>query len=361
MNSASVNKHYSDEKYNLYKSRVMVYCVFLAIALIVSIFLCFNIVSKEVMTPINYSDKGSLDYRVYLKENEFYTEKFLPKGQSYVTSLIDYIDINYNYLFNIDDLANVKFDYKVTGELIIENNSNKKELLNKSYDITDIKSTELKNAGELAFNEKFQINYDEYNKLANQFRSSLGVDTNSYLKLHLNVKRDTTDESNYKLNNNSININEIIIPLSEKAIEINIDSKNNEYTDQVKFDEKYNVNYIDLIIIILLIGLSIIFIRIIIISFKKMRRKRSQYDKYVNKLLKEYDRLIIETRNLIDFDKYNVIKVLEFTELLDVRDNLKVPINYYCCEKHLRGIFYVKSDDDVYALFLDAEELEKDK
>ena len=359
MNNASVTKHFSEEKYNLYKSRAIVYFVFLAIALIVCVFLCFNIVKQEEIVPISYKDSGSIDYRVYLKENDFYNEEFLPKGKSYVTSLINYIDINYNYIFNIDDITNINFEYKVVGNLIIENNTNKKELFNKEYDITELKKSELKGTNELVVNEKFQINYDEYNKLANQFRSSYGVDTNSYLKIYLSVKKDSIDDLKYSLHETT-NVDEIIIPLSEKAIEINIDTKNNETTNQVKLSQKNTINYINITIIIILIILSILFIRKIIISIKKMNKRRSSYDKYVNKILKEYDRLIVETKNLVDLNKYNIIKVSEFTELLDVRDNLKIPINYYCFEKHIKGLFYIKSDDDVYALFVSSELLDKD-
>lgn len=360
MRNASVTKKFSDKKYKLYKSRVIVYCVFLAIALIICTFLSFNVVKIETKAPINYKDKGVVDYRVFLKENEFYTEKFLPKGKSYVTSLIDNVDVNYNYIFNIDEVSTVHFDYKVVADLIIENNTNKKELLHKDYTIMDSKKTELKNSSELAINEKFQIDYSYYNQLSNQFRSTLGLDTVSYLKVYLKVKRTTDDSLDYKFENEEINLNEIVIPLSEKAIEITIDSKNNEISNQVKFKEKNNINYINIVIIVLLIILSIIFIRIIVISLKKMKQKRSAYDKYINKILKEYDRLIVEIKTIIDLSKCNILNVSEFTELLDVRDNLKVPINYYCIEKHIKGILYIKSENDVYVLNIDNDSLEKD-
>ena len=360
MDSASANRHYSEAKYKLYKSRAIVFSVFLAFALVFCVFLGLNIVKKESTPPVNYKDSGSIDYRVYLVENEFYTEQFLPKGQSYVTSLIDYIDINYNYLFNIDELASINFEYKIMGDLIIENNSNKKELLRKQYVIMDPKEKSLNNASELAFNEKFQINYSYYNQLANQFRSSLGVDTNSYLKVYLSLKKDSLENEKYQLHQES-NINEVIIPLSEKAIEINIDSKGNEETNQIMGSEKTIINYVNIILIVVIIIISLFFIKKIIVSIKKMNRKRSEYDKYVNKLLKEYDRLIVETKTIIDFKKYNIVKVGEFTELLDVRDNLKIPINYYCIEKHIKGVFYIKSDNDIYILYLDSDTIKRDE
>ena len=360
MSNASVTKQFNEEKYKLYKSRAIVYFVLFAIVLTTCVILGFNVFSREEVKPINYTDSGVVDYRVYLKENDFYTEKFLPKGKSYVTNLIDYIDVNYNYNFSIDDLANVDFEYKVIGNLIIEDNNSKKELLNKQYDITEDKKNSIKATNEFVINEKFQINYDEYNKLANQFRSSNGIDTNSYLRVYLNIKRSTSSDSNYSFENEIINIDELKIPLSERAIDINIDTNSNTITNQVKFNDKNSINYIIIGIMVVLLLISIYFLKVIIVSIKKMNRKRSAYDKYVEKMLKEYDRLIVETKNIIDLEKYNIIKVSQFSELLDVRDNLKIPINYYCIEKHIKGLFYIKSDNDIYALYLNIDTIEKD-
>ena len=81
-------------------------------------------------------------------------------------------------------------------------------------------------------------------------------------------------------------------------------------------------------------------------------------DKYVNNLLKEYDRLIVETKTKLVMTKYNIIEVKSFTELLDVRDNLKEPIIYYNVIEHIEGIFYIKSDDDIYLLTVKNKDLE---
>ena len=362
MNNASVKNHFSEEKYNLYKSRAIVYSVFFAIILALCIFLAFKVVNKETIAPVGYADSGSVDYRVYLKPNDFYTEEFLKMGNSYPTSLIDYIDFNYNYVFNIDDIANVDFEYKIIGELIIDNNNAKEPpLLTKEYTIQDTKTKKMNNSGEILINEKFQINYSEYNQFANEYRAKLGLDTNSYLKIYLSVKRTPSDGSKYIFKNDTVKLNEVIIPLTEKAIQITIDSKNNVLKDQISGKEETSINYIIVGVIGVLFILTLIFLRVIIKSIIKMKRKRSTYDKYVKKVLKEYDRLVVETKTIMDFSKCNVIKVLEFTELLDVRDNLKVPINYYCIEKHIKGVFYIKSDDDIYALYISSETLEKDE
>ena len=37
-------------------------------------------------------------------------------------------------------------------------------------------------------------------------------------------------------------------------------------------------------------------------------------------------------------------------ELLDVRDNLKMPIIYVNIVKHQKGLFYIKNDNDIYMI-----------
>ena len=49
----------------------------------------------------------------------------------------------------------------------------------------------------------------------------------------------------------------------------------------------------------------------------------SKYDKYINKLLREYDRLIVDTSTKPNVNDYNVLNIKSFSELVDVRDNLR--------------------------------------
>ena len=87
----------------------------------------------------------------------------------------------------------------------------------------------------------------------------------------------------------------------------------------------------------------------------------SEYDKYVGKILKNYDRLIVESRTNINLKKYNTVNVKSFTELLDVRDNLKLPIIYFNIVKHEKGMFYIKDGNDIYVVVIKDCDLKTDK
>ncbi len=334
----------------------------------ITLFICFfgicllfasYTVKRQKLAPISYKQNSNVDYKVYLNENNFYEQEYLEMNKAYVASLIKYIDVDFNYDFNIVTPSNIDFDYKIIGELVIENNGGTKRYFEKKYTLLESKKKKMVESNALNIKENIQIDYNYYNKLANSFRSTYGVDTNSYLILYLDVKCKSNEKLNYSINEN----NQVLlkIPLSEKAIEITFNQNGGETTKyvfpkgNVIFDIKYLV-------------LEIVFLFISIFSFIKsikyitsIMKSETKYDKFVKKVLKEYDRLIVETNTYVDITGSNIIEVKSFTELLDVRDNLKAPILYYNITKHQKGIFYIKNDNDIYLLTIKDIDLEKNK
>ena len=112
-----------------------------------------------------------------------------------------------------------------------------------------------------------------------------------------------------------------------------------------------------MLLILSLIISIITFICIIKLIIIKLPRK-SKYEKKLKKILREYDRLIVETTTLFD-ENSNIIKINDFNELLDVRDNLKLPIMYFNVSKGKKSYFYIKNNDDIYLYELNILKLEK--
>ena len=84
--------------------------------------------------------------------------------------------------------------------------------------------------------------------------------------------------------------------------------------------------------------------------------KKSNYDKIVSKYLKEYDRLIAESSTLLSFEGKEIIRVSKFTELLDIHDNVQLPIMYYEITKHELSYFYISHSNTIYLFEVHNEE-----
>ncbi len=326
---------------------------------IISLVACFLLASKSFSykTPkiINYNESGSLDYKVYLKENDFYEKDYLEKNMIYVANLIDNINIDFNYDFNIEENSNIDFTYQVLGDLIISNQSGNSNFLEKTYVLSEQRNSKLSDAKELNIRENIIIDYDYYNSIANDYKSSYAVDTNSYLKVYLRINKKGSDELLDIDENSDISLT---IPLSQRAVEIALNSKDSDSNSKAISDSKLEFNSTIFII-------EVVFIIIAILSLVKILKllvlltvRKNAYDKYVGKLLREYDRLIVETTTGFDMSHCNIIKVKNFEELLDVRDNLKLPIMYYNVVKHSKCHFYIKNNSDIYLVTIKEIDLE---
>lgn len=353
------NRNKVNKIYFGYRTRLLTFIILFVCFFSICLMFASKTLERQKLAPINYKQKSNVDYKVYLNENNFYEQEYLEMNKAYVASLIKYIDVNFNYDFNIASLSNIDFDYKIIGELVIENNGGTKRYFEKEYTLLESKKKKMIESNVLNIKENIQIDYSYYNILANSFRSTYGVDTNSYLNLYLDVKCRTNEKLNYNINEN----NKVLlkIPLSEKAIEITFDQNGGEITKQVipVGEVIFNKKYLVLEIVFLLIS-TLFFVK----SMKyitSIMKSETKYDKFVKKVLKEYDRLIVETNTYVNFSSNNIIEVKSFTELLDVRDNLKAPILYYNITKHQKGIFYIKNDNDIYLLTIKDIDLEKNK
>ena len=109
MKKAKVKNNYLEE----------IILIILFILFIILSFLCFKksiIIQRE--QNVFYEEIGSPNYKIYLKDNNYYKQDYLDKDMSYIANLIDYISINYNYKFII--IINIKIAFLVRCYFIIK-------------------------------------------------------------------------------------------------------------------------------------------------------------------------------------------------------------------------------------------------
>lgn len=328
------------------KVSLVSYILLFIISLAICLLFASKTIERRLLTPVNYTQKGNIDYKVYLNKNDFYTEKYLDMNKAYIASLINYIDVNFNYDFNISQLSYMDFDYRIVGELVIENSSGSSRYLEKEYTLLDTKTKKLVNETKLGILENIKIDYGYYNQLANSFKSTYGVDINSYLNVYLEVKPQTDEKSEYEIK--EINKVSLRIPLSEKAIEIHLDAGNQSVVKQLMAKGKVIFSLKYLILEILFFIPTCIFLVLIIRRVLIITNRYTLYDRFIRKTLKEYDRLIVETNSSLKTKGYNIVEVKSFVELLDAHDNLQLPILYLNTKEHEEGIFYIINNNDIY-------------
>lgn len=357
------NKKEKKKFYYSYKLRLMVNLLAFSCLLILGLFFLIKSFELEETKKIAYSEQSSLDYNVYLKANNFYEEAYLPKDMLYVANLIDRIKIDFNYSFVIDEPINLNFQYEILGKLVIQDELEDNVYYSKVYTLLAPTNLSLVDSKVQNINKSIDIDYGKYNDIANNFKNSYGVNIKSKLIIYFNIVKKTVDneENNILVNDNSNNML-VSIPLSEKSVDIGLDYKDINNESKVLDNSKVVIdNIIYLFLSIIAIIGTIVFMLNSIKLFKYMFKKKNIYDKYIEKILNSYDRLIVETTTppiMEEDDKFKIVTIDKFTELLDVRDNLKEPIMYYIVTKHQKCHFYITTDNKIYITTIKKVDLE---
>jgi len=276
---------------------------------------------------VMYKENNSINYKVYLKKNNFFETKYLDENKTYITSLIDYIKVNYNYNIKFDSAVSGNYKYYILAT--VEANKPTDEAGNywtKNYKLSDEKRITLDKSTEYSINQEIKIDYNKYNNALNEFKSTLGLASTGVLKVYLVVDSDLNSKGM------SIQIPTSLVlkmPLSEKTIEATIDSdaKNNvkEITRVVESQADKTKKLVSLAIsfiieIVVLVALTIM---------NRKNRRNNIFEGTINKYLDTYDSIIVNIDKFPTLSNYNVIEVSSFEELLDAHSEVRMPINFY--------------------------------
>ncbi len=355
-------ENFTKIKYESFENKLIKQIILMVFTLILSLGMIYYALNNTNKESISYTQNGNVDYKVCLKENNFYSQNCLDKNMSYVSSLIKNVGLTFNYDLNTSEQLNVKTEYEVTAKLVISNAENTSKYFEQKYVLQDKTSEGISQINnEYKISKNIDIDYDYYNTIASTFKSQYGVETNSYIEVSFQVFH--TNKENEDIRVPSPNPVILNIPLSQKSININMTASgiNKQETQNIE-SSIFTLNNI----ICLFIGIIALIVCLISgLKIAKMltliKEKKNNYDKFMEKILREYDRLIVETSTLPKFNNYFVTKVNSFGELIDVRDNLRLPIMYYEVAKHQKCHLYIIDNKNLYLLTVKAVDMEENK
>lgn len=343
--------------YFSYKQRVILYSVSFILLLCLGLLFLYKTIDIKEEKVITYKELGTLDYKVYLKENDFYDEEYLNKNMYYIASLIKNIDIDLNYNFIIDTDVDMSFNYNIIGKLVILEGQAKNKIYEREYELKTVEIEPKENQKNSTIHDTLSIDYDYYNDLANKFKATYGIDASSELEIYININKNINNKEDINLNETKQMV--MTIPLTQKTLDIKIDDTSINNSNQIISESKISlINIIFGILFIIVFPLFIYVTFKLIVLLLILKPKHTKYDKYVKKLLNEYDRLIVETTTEPLLEHRNIIKINKFEELLDVRDNVKRPIMYHNIVKHHKCYFYIEIGKNIYLLTIKTIDLE---
>ena len=347
-----------NKKYLSYNMRVFKNILWMLVFFIISLVLLFTSITIKTKHNVVYKQSSDVDYKVYLKPNEYYKQPYLGKNMKYIATLIDNISVDFNYNFSANQEINYKYTYYVNADIAVNGEGEDDVIYSKSERVSEPKTLSGTNSNTFNINENVVIDYNKYNDLVKGFKSSYAVSADS--KLILSFIINVTDETGKVIGNlNNKDVMKLTIPLTEQMVNIKLDYKeiNNSNTASIYKDFAVS-NRITLGLSVLSILISLAFLIKLLIFLRKTSNKKSIYEITLRKLLREYDRVIVNSKNIVDLND-EVIDVNSFSELLDVRDNLEKRIIFSEVHKGQKAVFVVKNE--TYRYILKAVDIENKK
>ena len=325
------------KKDNLRLNEIKNIVAMIILTIIIGIITLIFYFSGEKVQYISYNENSKVDYKVYLKENDFYKEEYLNKDQGYISNLIKYISTDFDYYIKFSKEANFKYSYRISAEVDVKDENRDSNIYHFSEDL--VTKSDIVGNGSLDFDKKIDINYDEYNDKIRKFKDIYDLNNSiSTLNINLYIAIDNIDDTS--LNINEKKVSSITIPLTEKTVSIDI---NNEIIqdniNKMVINKVHNHNWILLISLVFLL-FSVVYTIYLIIYSRRTRTAQMIYEKEIKSIMNNYDSYIQKISGTYDIGTSQVLKIESFNDMLEIRDTLKQPILMLENEKK-NGTFFI--------------------
>lgn len=333
-----------------FEKRVILMGSLTVISFVLAIIFCYQAINYSDIDNVSYSERSSITYSVCLHDNDYYKGQCQSSGMQYISTLTKSIPIVFNYNINYSSAVNYKLDYYILGKTIIYDRDDASKVLyrddkllseRKSVEGTDVIAK---------LNTKIDVAFKEKNDFVNGYKSKYALNSLASYDVVLYVDDGKGPRE----------VASVSIPLSMQTFGISEETVAND--DQLVSMEKAGLASINTVFG-LVGGVFGIIGAVILVKLIKLISVTidggSPYEKKLNQILAEYDRVIVMSKSeyKINPDK-QFIKLDSFFELLDARDTLEKPIIYERVNS-VKSYFYVEDDERIYRYAMKESDFEK--
>ena len=333
-----------------FEKRVILMGSLTVISFVLAIIFCYQAINYSDIDNVSYSERSSITYSVCLHDNDYYKGQCQSSGMQYISTLTKSIPIVFNYNINYSSAVNYKLDYYILGKTIIYDRDDASKVLyrddkllseRKSVEGTDVIAK---------LNTKIDVAFKEKNDFVNGYKSKYALNSLASYDVVLYVDDGKGPRE----------VASVSIPLSMQTFGISEETVAND--DQLVSMEKAGLASINTVFGLVggvfgILG-AVILVKLIKLIYVTIDGG-SPYEKKLNQILAEYDRVIVMSKSeyKINPDK-QFIKLDSFFELLDARDTLEKPIIYERVNS-VKSYFYVEDDERIYRYAMKESDFEK--
>lgn len=306
----------------------------------------------------SYNINRNVNYKVNLIENNFFESSTLEMNKTYISSLVDKINMDFTYSLSGNKKAKTKYTYQVVAitnvkysstntDSNVDNNSNTDETIwLKEYVLVPPKEVEVESSN-FMIKENFDVDFATYNNQVKEFKQQLKLPVLADLQIKLIVKSDSEVP----------NVEEKIVETS--IMNMKMDLAQDIFTIEKQFENTDSKSVFattettkEINKPIFIFGCIFVIIAIIVMldSIRKSIKfsKKTDYAIALNRILKNYGDIVAEIVSPVEIDNLNVIEVKNFDQLLDIEEEIRMPILFYETIEGEQGEFIIICDNMAY-------------
>lgn len=314
----------------------------------------------KIVDKLDYQERGSVNYKVYYKENNFYTEPYIGPDKTYIAQYIDNIDVDFTYLVNYTENLNGTYDYYVKARLVAYTPGDETDdLWTKEYKMSDVETVEFKDTSGYNITKNIKINFQEFKEEYENYRASSMISSNAKLVVELVVNNHSkykyADEIDFQANS------KLEIPLSDSTFQITKSSTATGETKTIEKKEKNEKGVYILIVKVILWVMVVITGGSLISLYRSDTKRVSAYERTLKKILTTYDSIIVNVKKLPSLSNLSVVDVTSFEELVDAQNEVRLPINFKEDKKKKSAKFVLVRNNLAWVYTLKEGDLSEEK
>ena len=303
---------------------VEIVLAFTALFFAISDFVFIRYVEAETV-HYTYNSKGSIDYKVYLKPNIMFNEKYLGKDRYYVLKYIDYIDMEFTYDFASSSTAQLNNEYSVTA--YVQGLHGRENEILWSKEIPLIPGTaQTEENSRLNVKQSVPIDLDEFSEIAH--RVYLDSEVNAPVVVSIVFNIHTTAVTEYGTVEDKLSP-AVIIPIGSSVFKIEGESEatgSNSIKEMVKRKVPVNMGKV-----IMLAGISLVFIISAVYTafYVKEAPPPDSFQKQIADIFKEYSERLAGLEHTMSYEISESITIKSIEDMVKIADEIGQPIFYY--------------------------------
>ena len=342
------------------KSIIIRYIVFITLIFVVTAMLIVQQTKEsKILKDIVYTENSNLDYKVYLKENDFFDKRYLEEENQYIASLIDFIEANFRYELEASEPnIDYKYTYKIVAEVNVEDKTNHKSLYRFDEELIEPKEFNHNSKSKLIINEPIKVDYNRYNDIIKRFVDLYDLD-NSNASVTVNMYVNMLDDEKYDDSKKNTPAVSLTIPLTTETMAIDIES-NAVLENSINVCKNVNQGRA-LFTMVLFVILDIILMVKLVIFINDTKNETAVYNMRLRKIMSNYGSYIQKLNNEFDFEGHQILEIKSFEDLLQIKETLNKPILMTEKSLAMETYFFIPSDDNCYIYELKAGNLRKNR